>query len=88
MVKHAPLNRCLSLDASLYEELHKGTPFYWTGTAAFMLHDYRTAAFFHDAAISEDLRAGADPVGTAPGRAGGPACDAGKRRQAEAGSFA
>ncbi len=33
----------------------KGTPFYWLGIAAFASHDYQTATFFFDAAVSEDL---------------------------------
>lgn len=56
------LLKCQSLDHGAYVAIHKGTPFYWLGTAAFLLHDHQTATFFYDAAVSEDLRAGADPV--------------------------
>lgn len=34
----------------------KGTPFYILGIAAFASHDYQTATFLFDAAVSEDLR--------------------------------
>jgi hypothetical protein len=34
----------------------KGTPFYAMGIAAFASHDYQTATFFFDAAVSEDVR--------------------------------
>lgn len=56
------LNKCLAEDEQAYRAIHKGTPFYWLGTAAFLVHDHETAAFFFDAAVSEDIRAGAHPV--------------------------
>ncbi|MFC2053489.1 hypothetical protein ACFLV7_04205 [Chloroflexota bacterium] len=56
------LNTFQTLDREAYTKIHKGTPFYWLGTAAFMLHDFQTAVFFYDAAVSEDLRAGANPI--------------------------
>lgn len=56
------LNKCRSINNQSYEAIHKGTPFYWLGTAAYLVHDHETATFFYDAAVSEDLRAGADPV--------------------------
>jgi hypothetical protein len=59
------LSKCQKLDASAYEKLHKGTPFYWLTWAAFEVHDYETAAFYIDAAVSEDLR-GADRSGQDP----------------------
>jgi hypothetical protein len=34
----------------------KGTPFYAMGIAAFASHDYQTATFFFDAAVSEDVK--------------------------------
>jgi hypothetical protein len=34
----------------------KGTPFYFMGIAAFASHDYQTATFFFDAAVSEDVK--------------------------------
>jgi hypothetical protein len=39
-----------------YQAIHKGTPFYVMGFAAFLSHDYETGAFFFDAALSEDLK--------------------------------
>jgi hypothetical protein len=42
-------------DPSEYEKLHKGTPFYYLGMAAFLSHDYQSATFFFDAAASEDF---------------------------------
>jgi hypothetical protein len=56
------LMSCRSIDEEAYERIHKGVPFYWLGTAAFLVHDYETATFFYDAAVSEDLRRGADPI--------------------------
>jgi hypothetical protein len=59
------MNKCRSVDMQVYEQIHKGTPFYWLGTAAYLVHDYETATFFYDAAVSEDLRAGANPENNA-----------------------
>ena len=56
------LQKCKQIDAEAYRHIHKGTPFYWVGTAAFLVHDYQTAVFFFDAAVSEDIRAGAHPI--------------------------
>jgi hypothetical protein len=56
------LNQCVKTDAALYEQIHKGTVFYWLGMAAFLVHDYETAVYFFDAAVSEDIRAGRDPI--------------------------
>jgi len=33
-------------DADVYATIHKGTPFYWLGMAAFQVGDYQTATFF------------------------------------------
>jgi len=52
------LSRCAALSLTTYENLHKGTPFYWLARAAFIVHDYQTAVFYIDAAVSEDLRLG------------------------------
>jgi hypothetical protein len=43
-------------NASRYASEPKGTPFYLLGIAAFASHDYQTATFLFDAAVSEDLR--------------------------------
>jgi hypothetical protein len=56
------LQLCQRLAPDAYERIHKGTPYYWLGMTAFLVHDYQTAAFFFDAGVSEDLRMGADPV--------------------------
>lgn len=50
------LKKCLDIDEDAYRQIHKGTPFYWIGTAAFLEHDYETVVFFYDAAVSEDIR--------------------------------
>lgn len=53
------LDTLQGIDNDAYRQVHKGTPYYWLGTAAFLMHDYQTAIFFYDAALSEDIRAGA-----------------------------
>src|SRR5712692_5804099 len=50
------LRLCQGVAPEEYGRIHKGTPFYWLGTAAFLKHDYETAVFFYDAAVTEDLR--------------------------------
>jgi|GEM_PF-1006936 len=55
------LDKLHALDKKSYEKIHKGSPFYWLGIAAFMMHDYSTGVFFFDAALSEDMRANAHP---------------------------
>ena len=57
------LQLCQRLAPEAYGRIHKGPPYYWLGMAAFLVHDYQTAAFFFDAGASEDLRMGADPAG-------------------------
>jgi hypothetical protein len=56
------LQQCHRLAPEAYRDIHKGTPYYWLGMAAFLVNDYETATFFFDAGTSEDLRLGADPV--------------------------
>ena len=56
------LQQCRRIAPDDYAKVHKGTPFYWLGTAAFLKHDYEIAVFFFDAACSEDLRIGAHPI--------------------------
>jgi hypothetical protein len=56
------LHKCQSLDSQAYNDIHKGTPFYWLGTVSFILHNFESASFFFDAAVSEDLRLGALPT--------------------------
>jgi hypothetical protein len=59
----ALLNKCRELDENAYTEIHKGGAFYWLGLASFLVHEYELATFFFDASVSEDLRAGDDPLG-------------------------
>jgi hypothetical protein len=54
------LGQCKEAAPDDYAKLHKGTPFYWLARAAFQVHDYETAAFYIDAAVSDDLRAADD----------------------------
>ena len=56
------LAKCEELEPDVYRRIHKGTPFYWIGMAAFAVHDYQTAVFFFDAGVSQDLARGADPI--------------------------
>jgi hypothetical protein len=56
----ALLRKCKDVAPDEYAKLHKGTPFYWLARAAFKVHDYETAAFYIDAAVSDDLRAADD----------------------------
>jgi hypothetical protein len=51
------LNKCNSLDIDAFQDIHKGGPYYWLGTASYIIGDYETSVFFMDAAVSEDLRA-------------------------------
>lgn len=55
------LNRCRAIDDAAYFRIHKGTAYYWIGIAAFLMHEHEIATFFFDAAVSEDLRVGANP---------------------------
>lgn len=45
-----------NLDRDAYERIHKGYIFYFTAISAFYLHDFQSAAFFFDAAASEDMK--------------------------------
>lgn len=54
------LNKCRSLAPQDYLIIHKGSPFYWLGISAFLLHDYQAADFFLDATITEDMNWGAE----------------------------
>jgi len=55
------LRKLKSLDAQAYQRIHKGTPFYWGAIAAFLIHDYQSAAFFFDAAATEDRKNDPNP---------------------------
>ena len=54
------LNLIQDICPNFYESVHKGTPFYWLGVAAFLISDFETALFFTDAAISEDIKVRCD----------------------------
>ena len=56
------LSVCQEVAPDKYRSMHKGTPYYWLGMAAFLLHDYQTAVYFFDAGALEDLERGAHPV--------------------------
>jgi hypothetical protein len=56
------LNRCHAIDETAYKQIHKGSACYWLGIASFLVYEHELAAFFFDAAVTEDFRAGAHPV--------------------------
>jgi hypothetical protein len=60
------LNRCHSIDEKAYTRIHKGTPYYWLGVASYLAQEFEFATFFFDAAVGEDLRAGANPINNPP----------------------
>ncbi len=54
------MNRCIGDEPERYAAMCKSTGFYWLAMAALQVHDYETAVFFMDAAISEEKLNGAD----------------------------
>jgi hypothetical protein len=50
------LNHVKQFSPTGYDNISKGTPFYWMGLAVFRSHDFQTATFLFDAAVSEDLK--------------------------------
>lgn len=50
------LQKLQHLDPDAYIRIHKGVPFYFTAISSFFLHNYAEAAYFFDAAVSEDLQ--------------------------------
>ncbi len=63
-------------DASKFEHIHKGTPYYFMSWTAFDIGDYEKAVFYLDAAFSEDIRKSkifgeSDPIGAAFKNPGG-----------------
>lgn len=50
------LNILYSDDPFKYRKLHKGTPFFFLGWAAFDMQNYTKAVYYLDNAISEDMR--------------------------------
>jgi hypothetical protein len=55
------LNVCKQIDGEAFKIIHKGHPYYFIGITSYYLHDYRTSIYFFDAAVQEDLNAGAEP---------------------------
>jgi hypothetical protein len=60
------LEQLEKLDSAAYKKIHKGTPFYWLGMAAFSVRDFQSATFFFNAAVSQDIEFGRDPVADTP----------------------
>jgi hypothetical protein len=56
------LSDCKSLDPRSFARIHKGSAYYWIGMASFLANDFQSATFFFDAAVTEDIRAGYDPL--------------------------
>ncbi len=54
------MNRCIGDEPKRYADMCKSTGFYWLAMAALQVHDYETAVFFMDAAITEEKLNGAD----------------------------
>lgn len=55
------LTNLKGLDIEAYGRIHKGYIFYFTAISAFLLHDFQSAAFFFDAAASEDIKNDPNP---------------------------
>jgi len=56
------LRACKRIDAETFAKIHKGHPYYFIGIASYLLDDYQTAIYFFDAAVTEDINSGADPI--------------------------
>ncbi len=56
------LNRCHLIDEAAFIRIHKGSAYYWIGMAAWLVHDHELATFFFDSSVTEDLRAGHNPI--------------------------
>jgi len=56
------LRFCKSIDADAFSRIHKGHPYYFIGITSYLLDDFQTAIYFFDAAVTEDVYAGADPI--------------------------
>lgn len=54
------LHKCKDLDSESFTKIHKGNPYYYLAIATYLMKDAQTATFLFDAAVSEDLRTGAD----------------------------
>jgi tetratricopeptide (TPR) repeat protein len=56
------LRSCKSINADAFTRIHKGHPYYFIGITSYLLDDFQTAIYFFDAAVTEDIYYGADPV--------------------------
>jgi hypothetical protein len=56
------LRVCQKIDADAFAKIHKGHPYYFIGISSYLLDDFQTAIYFIDAAVTEDLNSGADPI--------------------------
>jgi len=64
---HKLLHLCKRLNKDVYQYMHKGAPFYWMGMAAYRIHDFQSAVYYIDAAVSEEVKNYPDNQNT-PGR--------------------
>lgn len=60
------LNKCQAIDPIAYSRMHKGTPFYWLGSATYLMNDFESMAFFLEAAVTEDITKNLDPQKRTP----------------------
>jgi len=60
------LNRCQAFDSNAYTLMHKGTPYYWLSSAAYLLNNFESLAFFLEAAVTEDVTKNKDPYKLSP----------------------
>lgn len=58
----ALLRFCKGIDAEAFSKIHKGHPYYFIGITSYLLDDFPTAIYFFDAAVTEDINSGADPI--------------------------
>src|SRR5258706_2748637 len=56
------LRACKGIDSAAFSKIHKGHPYYFIGITSYLLDDFQTAIYFFDAAVTEDLNAGAHPT--------------------------
>jgi hypothetical protein len=47
---------CKSVNEKAFIGIHKGGLFYWMGLASYLIHDFTSAIFYIDAAVSEDIK--------------------------------
>ncbi len=50
------LKRLYDISESSYTKIHKGAIYYWIAVASFMVYDYKSAVFYFDAALAEDIK--------------------------------